>query len=524
MAIYYVKNGGSDSADGSSNDLAWETVGKVNGATLYPGDSVLFKRGSMWRESLTPPSNGTSGNPITFGAYDTGANPTLNGSNLVAGWTNYSGNVWQATVTQDPVGMVLVDGVAVDWKASIGALVNEYDSYWLANVLYLYALSDPDTFANPGVEAATRGNGVTFNNSYVTFDGLTVEKCTQGCFSAGNSGSNVIIANCVAQWGWNGIYANIGDPGSRTGDEFHDNLCRYNRNSGCELVYNLTSTKIYRNEFCYNDYYTHDSSGWTSGYKQFGQLDGAEIYENNIHHNGVAGQGNAGVGIWVDATWQYGQTPTNPTLIHHNLIHDNAGSGVFLEITSHNYVYGNVIYNCAQTGEKASLFGPAGIHLESRYDFITTDNLVYNNTIYGGVCGIKVTTDTRQAETEISHNIVRNNIVVGCDLNLHACSGGSNTPENGLTEYGHANVYENNCFGAEFTNFIDWAWLQRSTYDAWETAYGGPTHSVEADPLLTSPATGDLTLQATSPCIDAGVNLGATYQMDLRAGSVWPGQ
>lgn len=32
MTTYYVKNGGSDGADGLSDATAWETIGKVNGA------------------------------------------------------------------------------------------------------------------------------------------------------------------------------------------------------------------------------------------------------------------------------------------------------------------------------------------------------------------------------------------------------------------------------------------------------------------------------------------------------------
>ncbi len=51
----------------------------VNGQTFLPGDSILFKRGDVWNESLVPPSSGSSGNPITFDAYGTGAPPNLTG-------------------------------------------------------------------------------------------------------------------------------------------------------------------------------------------------------------------------------------------------------------------------------------------------------------------------------------------------------------------------------------------------------------------------------------------------------------
>jgi len=79
-ATYYVKNGGSDAATGLSDALAWETIAKVNGSSFSPGDSILFKKDSTWREQLTVPSSGTNGSPIMFGAYGTGADPIILGS------------------------------------------------------------------------------------------------------------------------------------------------------------------------------------------------------------------------------------------------------------------------------------------------------------------------------------------------------------------------------------------------------------------------------------------------------------
>ena len=70
-------------------------------------------------------------------------------------------------------------------------------------------------------------------------------------------------------------------------------------------------------------------------------------------------------------------------------------------------------------------------------------------------------------------------------------------------------MYEYNCFGAESSNFIEWGnGVYKSTYDAFETAYGSRTNSVESDPLMTDPDNDDFTLQSTSPAIDAGVNVG----------------
>ena len=95
-ATYYVDaTGGNDSNDGLSTGTAWKTIAKVNGQTFAAGDSVLFKRGGVWQESLAPPSSGTSGNPISFDAYGTGDAPTITGAlNLGStSWTLDSGNI-----------------------------------------------------------------------------------------------------------------------------------------------------------------------------------------------------------------------------------------------------------------------------------------------------------------------------------------------------------------------------------------------------------------------------------------------
>ena len=91
--VYYVHaTNGSDANDGLTPEKPWKTINKVNNSIFVPGDSILFKRGETWRETLTPPSHGASGNNITFGAYGTGDPPKIDGSTrnyCVYGKTDY---------------------------------------------------------------------------------------------------------------------------------------------------------------------------------------------------------------------------------------------------------------------------------------------------------------------------------------------------------------------------------------------------------------------------------------------------
>jgi hypothetical protein len=79
--VYYVDAAnGSDVNNGLSISSPWKTINKVNNSIFVPGDSILFKRGRTWGATLIPPSHGSSGNNITFGAYGTGDLPKIDGT------------------------------------------------------------------------------------------------------------------------------------------------------------------------------------------------------------------------------------------------------------------------------------------------------------------------------------------------------------------------------------------------------------------------------------------------------------
>src|ERR1700690_3766 len=77
---YYVSNSGNDSNDGLSISTPWQSLSKVSSFTgLTAGDSVLFNCGDIFYGTLIINNSGSSANPITIGAYGTGANPVITG-------------------------------------------------------------------------------------------------------------------------------------------------------------------------------------------------------------------------------------------------------------------------------------------------------------------------------------------------------------------------------------------------------------------------------------------------------------
>ncbi|HVS90778.1 MAG TPA: right-handed parallel beta-helix repeat-containing protein [Mucilaginibacter sp.] len=113
MATYYVSSSaGNDSAAGTSPGTAWKSLSKVTSYVFVPGDTVLFNRGDTWFPwdnalghaggTFTIGESGSSGSPITFDAYGTGANPVISGFYPVptTGWTQVgTSNVWTLTDT-----------------------------------------------------------------------------------------------------------------------------------------------------------------------------------------------------------------------------------------------------------------------------------------------------------------------------------------------------------------------------------------------------------------------------------------
>ncbi len=77
--VYYIDATlGNNDNDGLSELNAWKTISKINEQTFNPGDSILFKRGEIWCETLIIPSSGNSTSSIYFGAYDSGVLPKIN--------------------------------------------------------------------------------------------------------------------------------------------------------------------------------------------------------------------------------------------------------------------------------------------------------------------------------------------------------------------------------------------------------------------------------------------------------------
>ncbi len=512
-STYYLRADGTasskSSATGCGSPSTAMSIGTHNYQGFSPGDTiVLCPQGGVFREPLVPPSSGSSSAPITYQGNGTAV---IAGSDLVSGWTVDSGNVWKANLSAAPT-QVWINGNFGDRKSNLSSLTNNHDWVWSSGKLYLYSSTgDPDNFSSPGVEAAQRQYGVYTGRDDMVFEGLTVSQTNENGFKAWDPGSNITIRNCTIEWTWyNGI--DLNGTSTFTGAIIEDNEVRYNGVNGIGIG-NYSNGAIVRRNRCYeNGTYQGDDFDpnhiWTSGIKVWGNsVRNLLIEHNDVYDNGPSSGGTQafGVGIWID---EVNGVATNPNIVRHNYVHDNYGNGIFNEISSHTRIYGNLMIDNALIGGSGQ-WQAANFVMDTRNNYHTDGNLVYNNTIIGANCGVKMTSYD-QGSCTISNNVFKNNIVIGSPA-LYASNGGDNG------SWGSGNVWDNNSLGVQSNNFIYWGG-NRDTYDQWESAYGGNTHSVEGNPQLT----GAGCLQSGSPCIDNGLDLGASFDRGLMEGCAWP--
>ena len=227
-----------------------------------------------------------------------------------------------------------------------------------------------------------------------------------------------------------------------------------------------------------------------------------------MHENGTATF--AAPGITCD-------TCGNGIVIRYNLAWGNTGWGIDIDADNNVQVYYNIAYNN----------GGSGIMVFADANVTMTGIVLYNNTVYGTTgrsndAGIRILGPS--ASRGCTNNLVSNNISVGSvGIPNFSASGGCENPGTN----GSGNVYTYNSFGTAASNFIDWGGTNYSTYSSWETATGncgtaGCSHSDQTTPTFTNAAGNNFTLTSGSSAIDAGTNLGSTYQMALNAISSWP--
>ena len=109
LSSYYVATNGSDNSAGTLDD-PFRTIQEA-ADRAGPGDTV-FIRGGTYRETVRPSRSGSAGAPVTFRPYGN-ESVTVSGADVVSGWSDHDGKVYQARQSWDlgaGENQVFVDG------------------------------------------------------------------------------------------------------------------------------------------------------------------------------------------------------------------------------------------------------------------------------------------------------------------------------------------------------------------------------------------------------------------------------
>jgi len=513
VTVYYVSNSGSDGNNGQSPGTAWQTIDHVNGQTFQPGDSILFKRGDVWRETLEVTSSGASNAWITYGAYGTGNKPRILGSEKALAWTQVATNIWRSgTSLNNPYqggysyGEVFFEttsgnthwGKHKDYDASFTQLTDEYDWTWNSNAIYVYAPSNPNG-RYAAVEVPQRDSIIRFPDvdgvyvpdedyvEYIAIDNLELMYAMRhGIYP----GYNEIEAH-----GLNITNNSIGFIGVKGGSSAY---CIAAWHSDM-LIQNNTIHDCGRRGVSMNTYTSYTPGLTISNVK----------IDNNHFYNGFHTTGPD-----ISTLDGRGHTFTN-ILISNNLIDDtqrygaDINDGCYSASCTSNSIY--ISASDSNTYSNFYIYGNIVIGSTSRAMlFVDMDNVhVYNNTVYGSHPGARpysLIIFNNVTNIDLRNNIIHGTLPYNNGANDARCVMDQGASSFVIRDY---NLYYQEDQNQPFTGsqygvggwdtFID-------EWDTWRTTSGFETHSPNIqDPRFVDRQNGDFHLLVDSPAIDTGI-------------------
>lgn len=499
-ATYYVDLAtGNDANAGASQTAPWRTISKVNQSTFQPGDSVLFKRGCLWRKTLNVPSSGASGKPVTFGAYGSATiPPVITGAELISGWTLNSGSVWRAACTVAPA-VVAFNGEVGAKKTALSSVNAAKAWFWSGGTLYVYSTSNPQTaYANPGIEAGARDYCIYSNGkSWINYQGLSLKYSNRACFRADDN-DNYITLTDVSSFGAGVEGGFIFDSSANpTLIRCHSDWCKGPSNGDGYVFKSACSNVLMRD--CTASYNLRRGGQFDTGIGGF-----IHIFGGEFHHQSGLNQSDGlsldkNDAIVIEGAW-----------CHHNGINNDSADGIQVSGDSHNPIIrycrlehnfngGIVLETDGATIEyNVSAWNRHGIAICGN---ATRPKLVYNNTFFNNEYGIFFYELSPLAPVKVI-----NNILYGSSDIRRAAFLAEGLDDSQIT------MDRNGFWGDNESYMIEWngRMYQRSQFSAFATSESGLIGSICANPLFAQAGGGDLHLQAGSPLLGKGRSLGLT--------------
>ncbi len=153
--------------------------------TFQAGYQYLQKKGTTAREQITINASGTSGSIIKVGAYGSGADPIIRGSEIEAGWDLESGNIFKKTINigSGALGNVSEDGTMLKfltWNSDAtttftGASAGSYTYDYANSIVYVWCTDNVDPDGNHIMEVSRYKFGIHIaNQDYINIENIHI--------------------------------------------------------------------------------------------------------------------------------------------------------------------------------------------------------------------------------------------------------------------------------------------------------------------------------------------------------------
>ena len=501
---------GNDGYSGTQRSKPWQTLARVAAATaeeLVPTALCRLQSNQMWRETLSAPFSGVSGNPITFEAYGSGALPIINAADIVTGWSVDAGNIYEVAYATAAATVVIEDGARL--IASVDKVSMVQGSFFLddgADTLYVWCTddADPDTHT---MEVGMRVRAIDGNEKdYIIARNLHPMYAT-GTGIYLNNAINWLIQNCaVTSTRGLGIFTQ-GTCNSLTVRDSDFDDCGREAIYLSDGVHPSGDILIASNNF-------FGEAGWDQWYG-----DAIDIKANNTATISITDNVVTYDAAWVPSLDQAeGITVNSAVLAERNVItnHVETAIGVGPGADGSIFRYNKIL--CNRTGSTIDVngFTISDDNIQIYNNLLISDNVdttgearafyvrldredleIYNNTVVGNwKYGL------RNFNGDFTNCAFKNNTISGFEdyaIQLSAAPTSLDSNYNHLysavaTNYGRIGA-------ADFATFVDW---QGTGYDI---------NSVTAAPQFVG-APADLHLGAGSPCRNAGEDVSLTQDYD----------
>ncbi len=422
-----------------------------------PNQNIKLESGLVLRgKTVTEMAAG-----ISIGAFGTGDKPCLIGSTLIdpiaTPWTNTAGNIWKSTLASAPSKVFERIGYTINGMTTLRVTTGTQTAPGVGEFghasgeLYICSTTDPNLK----------------NIEHVTYVGVA------GMFTATSSNTLIEYLTIIGSPQNAIVYTTNVDGGTARLNDVYGSC-----NDGIDGALVASPPKnilIQGNRIWANGFGPYGAGATGDGISFHSQDYSCEIVGNDIRYNNKSGIGNQCTGVtlargnYLQDNWDniavYGASSVSAPAVpyaqkfHYNvLVHTSgqnrgyiqSGAGV-MDDPLRVELYNNVIKGCLATGKR----------------------------------GLQVT------NSAITNYAIANNIITGWTQ--------------GMDDNFNLSTYEilnNNCLNGNTLNYYD-----NGTNNLVNKV---GAQSITSDPLFTNPGAGDFTLQAGSPCTNAGVDVGLT--------------